>query len=257
MELTTRRFAAYIATGLAVAVVFGLIVWKLSGSAVGAGTNAEDFAGQPVAEAEATTTDAADDEQTHTRSAAATSEETAAADDKEGSDGGANANSAGGRDPLAPPNANLQGRRGTTGAAGPAEETRYYRPTNAAPPVAAQPQQPAAPARPTQSPQSGGQVEDGQTATGTTNGNSLQGTNTRPQTPASEPKQQQLQQQNRPASDEQPLVENGADVTTAEPRHQGERPRPEDPFSASTREAGAPDAPAATQNAGEPTALAR
>lgn len=120
-EITGRRIAVYLASGLTLAVLLGLAVFKLSDAGVSVHPPQDQIAGQPVAAAEPSP-----------ELQAPTSEETAAnwPDDADGtvagngSAGAAGAGSGAQADPLAPRNANLDGARAE-------DEAGYYRPTNA------------------------------------------------------------------------------------------------------------------------------
>lgn len=120
MELTKRRFAVYMASGLALALLLGLAVWKIPGPSMNMRSDDTEIAGQPVAK-------------TDNEEAAASTDPTSMTEDIQASESGsraatedrANSNSA--ADPLAPPNARLDGARED------GSETSYYRPTNAAP----------------------------------------------------------------------------------------------------------------------------
>lgn len=130
-EITGRRIAVYLASGLTLAVLLGLAVFKLSDAGVSVHPSQDQVAGQPVAAADPSP-----------ELQAPTSEETAAnwPDDADGtvagnadadgtvagngSAGAAGAGSGAQADPLAPRNANLDGARAE-------DDAGYYRPTNA------------------------------------------------------------------------------------------------------------------------------
>ena len=142
MELTNRRFAIFLASGLTLAVVVGLLVWKVSDAGVSLNSQETELAGQPVAAA-----DASSEKQTEEEPSPATDitpnehDEGDENADMGGADNvGSNSGAGGVNDPLAPPNANLGGGRGGS------VETSYYRPTNAVPaPTTPQQQNPQQP----------------------------------------------------------------------------------------------------------------
>lgn len=137
MELTNRRFAIFLTSGLTLAVLVGLLVWKVSDSGVTLNSQETEFAGQPVAAADATAQQRTADEPTSSETSSSDTTDGSASAGMDASTGAGNDNVAGPvKDPLAPPNANLNGNRGKSA------EPSYYRPTNAAPaPAPAQPQQ--------------------------------------------------------------------------------------------------------------------
>ena len=122
MELTKRRFAVYMASGLALALLLGLAVWKIPSPSMNMRSDDTEIAGQPVAK-------------TGDEEAAASTDPISMTEDLQASESGsraatedrADSNSNYAADPLAPPNARLDGARED------GSETSYYRPTNAAP----------------------------------------------------------------------------------------------------------------------------
>lgn len=252
MELTNRRFAIFLASGLALAVVVGVLVWKVSDSGVGLHTQQTEYAGQPVAAAgesssEKTSSHATSSKSSETisSSAAEDADEQAQAEEAQGANGGME------YDPLAPRNANLAGARG--GSA----QTSYYRPTNAAP----APQGASGPAQ-TQQPGNAGPTTGVSTAPGkapqaSTSPGSTTVVPSQPAEPQRPPAEEQpgSEPQNpglTPNSGDKPALEEKAQQEAAEALKQqlpNDKPRPEDPFSASTRvpqapAEGAADAPA-------------
>ena len=263
MELTNRRFAIFLASGLTLAVVVGLLVWKVSDAGVSLNGQETEYAGQPVAAA-----DASSQKQTEEESSSATGMTSSEhAEENENADmSGTDAGAGDVNDPLAPPNANLGGGRGGS------VETSYYRPTNAAPaPTAAQQQnqQQQAPARTTdpqqtQQPDSAGAStkpgESPNTSTATPNGGS---TTVVPKEPE-EPQRQGAEVQEGgvpPQGKPQPAGEDlaseaaekaidagkeaaagalGIDSEDKAAKKDAPKKRPEDPFSASTRVQQAP-----------------
>lgn len=270
MELTSRRFAIFLASGLSLAVIVGVLVWKVSDAGVNLSGQQTEIAGQPVA--------AADADERSTEKTAVSSEMSSTADHNRDENGEETANagtgngqngdarSGGDYDPLAPRNANLAGARGGS------EEIPYYRPTNAAP--APQNEQTAAPAQ-TQQPNNGGYApaEQGETKRTTR-------TTVHPHTATAAP--QQPEEPQRPSEGDA----DGTSPTNAEPQkaskeveteggaqlaseiaekaldagqaavgtksQDGNGPkRPEDPFSASTRVPHAPAENAGTENGAE------
>ena len=141
MELTNRRFAIFLTSGLTLAVLVGLLVWKVSDSGVTLNSQETEFAGQPVAATDATAQQRTADEPTSSEMSSSETTDGSASAGMDASTGAGNGNGGGNvagpvKDPLAPPNANLNGNRGESA------EPSYYRPTNAAPaPAPAQPQQ--------------------------------------------------------------------------------------------------------------------
>ena len=141
MELTNRRFAIFLTSGLTLAVLVGLLVWKVSDAGVTLNSQETELAGQPVAAADATAQQRTADEPTSSEMPSSETAEGSASAGMDASTGAGNGNGSGNvagpvKDPLAPPNANLNGNRGESA------EPSYYRPTNAAPaPAPAQPQQ--------------------------------------------------------------------------------------------------------------------
>ena len=137
MELTNRRFAIFLTSGLTLAVLVGVLVWKVSDAGVTLNSQETEFAGQPVAAADATAQQRTADEPTSSEMTSSETTDGSASAGMDASTGAGNGNIAGPvKDPLAPPNANLNGNRGESA------EPSYYRPTNAAPaPAPAQPQQ--------------------------------------------------------------------------------------------------------------------
>lgn len=265
MELTNRRFAIFLASGLTLAVVVGLLVWKVSDAGVSLNGQETEYAGQPVAAA-----DASSQKQTEEESSSAagmTSSEHAEGNENADMSGGTDAGAGDVNDPLAPPNANLGGGRGGS------VETSYYRPTNAAPaPTAAQQQnqQQQAPARTTapqqtQQPDSAGTStkpgESPSPSTTTPNGGSTTVVPEKPSEPqrqGAEAQEGGVPPQNQPipaepqaaaeelASDAaEKAINAGKDAASAMGIDSGNgesapKKRPEDPFSASTRVQQAP-----------------
>ena len=141
MELTNRRFAIFLTSGLTLAVLVGLLVWKVSDAGVTLNSQETEFAGQPVAATDATAQQRTADEPTSSEMSSSETTDGSASAGMDASTGAGNGNGGGNvagpvKDPLAPPNANLNGNRGESA------EPSYYRPTNAAPaPAPAQPQQ--------------------------------------------------------------------------------------------------------------------
>ncbi|WKK61006.1 hypothetical protein QYQ98_08200 [Corynebacterium sp. P3-F1] len=252
MELTSRRFAIFLASGLTLAVVVGLAVWKISDAGMNLTSPQTEIAGQPIAAADAdkssTPKTAASSEASST---AERSEEETSADDADAEFAGeAASNDSNGAqgtgadaayDPLAPRNANLGGARGGS------QETSYYRPTNAAP---AQPN--ARTSAPEQTQQQDNSPRKTATPISTTAvpqkpqekpvpGNDPDGAaqhEREPQEPSVDAGAKHLQI----ASDIAEKVGAGGAVSGAVNGQGGEKPkRPEDPFSASTR---VPQAPA-------------
>ena len=253
MELTSRRFAIFLASGLTLAVVVGLAVWKISDAGMNLTSPQTEIAGQPIAAADAdkssTPKTAASSEASST---AERSEEETSADDADAEFAGeAASNDSNGAqgtgadaayDPLAPRNANLGGARGGS------QETSYYRPTNAAP---AQPNARTSASEQTQ------QQDDSPRKRATPN--STTAVPQEPQEPQPvpgndpdgaaqhEPEPQQPSADagaGRPqiASEIAEKVGAGGAVSGTANGQGGEKPkRPEDPFSASTR---VPHAPA-------------
>lgn len=257
MELTNRRFAIFLVSGLSLAVLVGVLVWKVSDAGVNLSGQKTEIAGQPVAAADA-------DEQSG-RNTAVSAEMSSTAEnggddrteaESAGSGDGADAGAA--YDPLAPRNANLGGARGGS------EETSYYRPTNAAP--APQGMRTSAPAQ-TQQPGSGGHASEEPTYSPdkTTKSKS---TTAVPQAPEEPQRPDQGDSGGTPAPDAEPqkaaeeakaapgakidseIAEKAIDAGKAAIGAQGDKDdgakRPEDPFSASTR---VPDAPAGDNGA--------
>lgn len=263
MELTNRRFAIFLASGLTLAVVVGVLVWKVSDAGVSLNGQETEFAGQPVAAA-----DASSQEQTEGEPSSATgmtssehAEENENADMSDTDAGAGDVN-----DPLAPPNANLGGGRGGS------VETSYYRPTNAAPaPTAAQQQnqQQQAPARTTapqqtQQPDSAGAStrpgESPSTSTATPNGGSTTVVPKEPEEPqrqGAEVQEGGVPPQGKPQAAAEELASDaaekaidagkeaaagalGIDSEDKAAKEDAPKKRPEDPFSASTRVQQAP-----------------
>lgn len=262
MELTSRRFAIFLASGLTLAVVVGLAVWKISDAGMNLTSPQTEIAGQPIAAADAdkssTPKTAASSEASST---AERSEEETSADDADAEFAGeAASNDSNGAqgtgadaayDPLAPRNANLGGARGGS------QETSYYRPTNAAP---AQPNARTSAPEQTQQPDTAGrtprQQDDSPRKRATPNS-----TTAVPQEPQeksvpgnypdgaaqhkSEPQELSVDagaEHLQIASEIAEKVGAGGAVSGATNGQGGEKPkRPEDPFSASTR---VPQAPA-------------
>lgn len=272
MEPTSRRFAIFLASGLSLAVIVGLLVWKVSDSGMNLSNRHTEMAGQPLAASEA--------DGTPTRKTAVSSEMSPTAESVQETTGEGDAGNApsgngtestytggGGAayDPLAPRNANLGGARGGS------PETSYYRPTNAAP--APQNARTSAPA-PTQQPHNTGNAPAEQSTaprtTATPNSTTVVPHEPQEPQPASEeaangatPSKQEPQKavEDTQAAGKQiasQIGENalhaGNAVVDARDDNEGGAPkRPEDPFSASTRN---PQAPAEDTNAGRREAAA-
>lgn len=268
MEPTSRRFAVFLASGLSLAVVVGLLVWKISDSGMNLSNQNTEMAGHPIA--------AADADDASTRKTAVSSETSSVAAEDTGEAGGelaavdadtgagnaatngnsgaANGGAGAAYDPLAPRNANLGGARGGS------QEMSYYRPTNAAP--APQNARTSAPAQTQQPNHSGSTTAEQSVSPRTTS--APHSTTAVPQEPeepqraseeaangATPPKQEPQ----RPAAEaeaagkelasqiaEKALNTSDAVVDAAVEHDSGDTPkRPEDPFSASTR---IPQAPA-------------
>lgn len=266
MELTSRRFAIFLASGLTLAVVVGLAVWKISDAGMNLTSTQTEVAGQPIAAADAdessTPKTAASSEASST---AEGTEEEASADDADAelageaasndSNGAQGTGSGAAYDPLAPRNANLGGARGGS------QETSYYRPTNAAP---AQPNTRTSTPEQTQQPDNAGRTptQQGDSPRKTATPNSTTAVPQEPQepqkpqpVPGNDPDgaaqhEPEPQQPSADAGAERPQIASeiaekvgaGGAVSGTENGQGGEKPkRPEDPFSASTR---VPHAPA-------------
>ena len=241
MELTGGRFGAFMAIGLGLAVVLGLVVWKLPDSGVSMASDKSDYAGHPVTAADASkeqhtaqtekTTPRAEQTTSHRNNGAST---TLAASPRW--------DSGSPRDPLAPHNAKLNG---TAGQATREQAEDMYRPPNAAPqnrprfsdsersdsPSARTTRQPSpsvvesTPSEPIPDTTNPDVPTDG---TPTPGG----GTTQNPTTPA----EGQSGADQGTVDNSEPNTPNaGGAEDSPEPK-----PRPEDPFSASTREAEAP-----------------
>lgn len=291
MELTNRRFAIFLVSGLSLAVIVGLLVWKVSDAGVNLNGQEAEFAGQPVAAA-----DASSQEQTREESTSEEDMTSSHSDDTENSAGAENTSGAAGNaavhDPLAPPNANLGGGRG--GAA----ETSYYRPTNAAPapqmksepapapapaPASQQSARTSAPAQTQQPDSAGTSTNPGEAPSTTTTPSSTTVVPKEPLEPqrASEeapdsarPPQTEPNPNAEPESPDSQLASEakekaqeagnaaaGAlglkqeeDAPAEEAKKEATKQRPEDPFSASTRIQQAPfEAQAAAEGNATPT----
>ena len=267
MELTNRRFAIFLTSGLTLAVLVGLLVWKVSDAGVTLNSQETEFAGQPVAAADATAQQRTADEPTSSEMPSSETAEGSASAVMDASTGAGNGNGSGNvagpvKDPLAPPNANLNGNRGESA------EPSYYRPTNAAPaPAPAQPQQQqqqsvrtsaSAPSRTPDSAASStpqGEAPDTTTSSGSTT--VVPNEPSEPKRP-SEPAEPGVQEGSLPpAIDAEPQSRNdtieiapsdakaaaeapGVARAADEAKQDAPKKRPEDPFSASTRVQQAP-----------------
>lgn len=231
MEESRRGFTAFMAAGLTLAVVVGLLVWKLSESNVQMSPRGTEFAGQPVS-----TTEESGESGTRTHAASSDSSPTVIASEQIDTPAGQQVNTgtpAGGQsvyDPLAPRGANLDGPRGG------ANETSYYRPTNAAP-LTATPPGGATPNSPQPAPRDNTDWENAPESAGDP------AEPQRPAAPQRTPAAVVPENQQEPVSRR---VESGATPPEAVPSPSPTRAdqvqdtqnrRPEDPFSASTRDA--------------------
>ncbi|WP_143341218.1 hypothetical protein [Corynebacterium urinipleomorphum] len=269
MELTSRRFAIFLASGLSLAVIVGVLVWKVSDAGVNLTGQQTEIAGQPVA--------AADADERSTKKTAVSSETSSTTDRRRDENGeSANTDTAGtgngnngdtqageGFDPLAPRNANLDGARGGS------EEISYYRPTNAAP--APQTTRTSAPEQ-TQQPNSGGYVpaERGEPTRTTVRPNSTTVVPEQPEEPQqpsegdaegtspanTEPQKASEEEENsagaQVTSEIAEKALNAGQAAVGSRNQDGDSPkRPEDPFSASTRVPLAPAENAGTENGAE------
>lgn len=264
MELTNRRFAIFLTSGLTLAVLVGLLVWKVSDAGVTLNSQETEFAGQPVAAADATAQQRTADEPISSEMSSSETTDGSASTGMDASTGAGNDNVAGPvKDPLAPPNANLNGNRGESA------EPSYYRPTNAAPapaPAPAQPQQQqqqsvrtsaSAPSRTPDSADSStpqGEAPDTTTPSGSTT--VVPKDPSEPKRP-SEPAEPGVQEGSLPPANGAEL-QSGNDTIEIDPsdakaaaealgaapatdeKQDAPKKRPEDPFSASTRVQQAP-----------------
>ena len=264
MELTNRRFAIFLTSGLTLAVLVGLLVWKVSDAGVTLNSQETELAGQPVAAADATAQQRTADEPTSSEMLSSETTEGSASAGMDASTGAGNGNVAGPvKDPLAPPNANLNGNRGESA------EPSYYRPTNAAPapaPAPAQPQQQRQSVRtsasePSRTPDSAdsssSQGEAPETTTPSGSTTVVPNEPSEPKRP-SEPAKPGVQEGSLPpANDAEPQSGNdtmeidpsdakaaaealGIAPAADEAKQDAPKKRPEDPFSASTRVQQAP-----------------
>lgn len=269
MELTNRRFAIFLTSGLTLAVLVGLLVWKVSDAGVTLNSQETELAGQPVAAADATAQQRTADEPTSSEMPSSETTEGSASAGMDASTGAGNGNGGGNvagpvKDPLAPPNANLNGNRGESA------EPSYYRPTNAAPaPAPAQQQQPqqqqqqsvrtsaSEPSRtPDSADSSSSQGEAPETTTPSGSTTVVPNEPSEPKRP-SEPAKPGVQEgAHPPANDAEP--QSGNDTIEIDPsdakaaaealgvapaadeKQNAPKKRPEDPFSASTRVQQAP-----------------
>lgn len=245
MELTNRRFAVFLVSGLSLAVVVGLLVWKVSDSGVNIHSQETEFAGQPVAAADSSSNLTSSPESS---SSGMSSTENPDSDVAAGSADSGDGQSAGAvNDPLAPPNANLDGNQGGT------QEAPYYRPTNAAP--APQNARSSAPAQ-TQQPNSNGSAKS--TAPGeaprATSPTVVPPEPHEPSRPS--PTGQAHNSEPAPKPDTEAELQSGSEIIEEALQSGSEaldaareaaggdaqpKKRPEDPFSASTRVPGIPD----------------
>lgn len=265
MELTSRRFAVFLASGLSLAVIVGLLVFKVSDSGMNLSSQQKEVAGQPLAAADAgessTRKTAISSEMSSTaetlestraeQSAEAANGAVPAAGNGSTSNGGSGSGAA--YDPLAPRNANLGGARGG------AQQMSYYRPTNAAP--APQNARTSAPAQ-TLQPDTGGSTptEKGVTPRTTAKPNTTTAVPQEPQEPQTASEDYEngapppIQEPKKPVAEaesageqiaseiaEKALNAGNAVIGDGGEKNDGEKKRPEDPFSASTR---VPHAPA-------------
>ena len=224
MELTGRRFAAFMAIGLGLAVVLGLVVWKLPDTGVSMASDKSDYAGQPVAPADAskekTTPESAEKTTSVTTQNVVTTK-----------DASPQWNTGSRRDPLAPRNAKLSG---TAGQATREQEADMYRPSNVAPQVQAQPR-----------------FEEDSASETSRRSSSPSVVATTPSEPTDKP----IPAEEQSGEDTMEIPVPGADSPsdnkdnkdTDKPEAEDtpapakeKKPRPEDPFSASTRESQAP-----------------
>lgn len=264
MELTNRRFAIFLTSGLTLAVLVGLLVWKVSDAGVTLNSQETELAGQPVAAADATAQQRTADEPTSSEMPSSETAEGSASAVMDASTGAGNGNVAGPvKDPLAPPNANLNGNRGESA------EPSYYRPTNAAPaPAPAQPQQQqkqqsvrtsaSAPSRtPDSADSSSSQGEAPETTTPSGSTTVVPNEPSEPKRP-SEPAKPGVQEGSLPPANDAE-TQSGNDTMEIDPsdakaaaealgvapaadeaKQDAPKKRPEDPFSASTRVQQAP-----------------
>lgn len=266
MELTNRRFAIFLTSGLTLAVLVGLLVWKVSDAGVTLNSQETELAGQPVAAADATAQQRTADEPTSSEMPSSETAEGSASAGMDASTGAGNGNGSGNvagpvKDPLAPPNANLNGNRGESA------EPSYYRPTNAAPaPAPAQPQQQkqqsvrtsaSAPSRtPDSADSSSSQGEAPETTTPSGSTTVVPNEPSEPKRP-SEPAKPGVQEGSLPPandaetqsgndtmeidpSDAKAAAEALGVAPAADEKQDAPKKRPEDPFSASTRVQQAP-----------------
>lgn len=236
MELTNRRFAIFLSSGLALAVVVGLLVWKISDTGAHLHSEETEFAGQPVV--------AADSSSSEMTASEPSTEESTTSIENEGDGDEAQAapanNGAGGAgyDPLAPRNANLNGNRGGD------QDVSYYRPTNVAP--APQGINPKTTAQPTQQPNEGSEGTSTQPGTSPQPTQPQDNTTTTvvPAEPQSGEEQAEkdinpdLLNQQQGTNPKAPQAFEEKAQQAADAAKEGlpqNKPRPEDPFSASTR----------------------
>lgn len=139
MELTGRRFAAFMAIGLSMAVVLGIVVWKLPDPGVGIASDRSEFAGQPVAAADKSTEKNTGENPTEPDPASASNSTQHSDNNRDRRTPSSPAEeivasprwtSGAQRDPLAPPNAKLDGTEGNNSRE---HVTDMYRPSNAVP----------------------------------------------------------------------------------------------------------------------------
>ena len=249
MELTGRRFAAFMALGLGLAVVLGLVVWKLPDAGVSLASDKSDYAGHPITAADATNEHrTAQTEKTTPRTEQHTSSRRKGSTTRAASpkwDSGST------RDPLAPHNAKLDG---TAGQATREQAQDLYRPRNATPKARPRPSYserndspsarathkpthkptpsvvesaPSEPVPDTTPPTAGDIPADGTPTPGTS-------TTDKPTTPT-ENQSGEGQNTGTTTAHHTPDTGEAEDAPVSDPKA-----RPEDPFSASTREAEAP-----------------
>ena len=239
MELTGRRFAAFMAIGLGLAVVLGLVVWKLPDTGVSMASDKSDYAGQPVAPADASKEKEKTTPESAEKTTSATTQNVATT-----KDASPQWNTGSHRDPLAPRNAKLSG---TAGQATREQEADMYRPSNVAPQVQAQPRFEEDSSSETSRRSSSPSV------VATTPSEPTPDT-TKPTKPT-EPTDKPIPAEEQSGEDTMEIPVPGADSPsdnkdnkdidkpeaedTPAPAKE-KKPRPEDPFSASTRESQAP-----------------
>ncbi|MCZ9293569.1 hypothetical protein [Corynebacterium meitnerae] len=235
MELTGRRFAAFMAIGLGLAVVLGLVVWKLPDTGVSMASDKSDYAGQPVAPADAskdkTTPESTEKTTSVTTQNVATTK-----------DASPQWNTGSRRDPLAPRNAKLSG---TAGQATREQEADMYRPSNVAPQVQAQPRfeedSSSETSRRSSSPSVIATTPSEPTPDTTKPTDPTKPTEpTDKPIPAEEQSGEDSMEIPLPGADSPSDKDDHKDADAGKPAAEETKPRPEDPFSASTRESQAP-----------------